>query len=344
VLSILYLVFMGAQVKSHHAGLSVPDWPLAFGSVWPIMTGGVFHEHWHRTIATGVGLLTIVVAVWTSRRESRRWVAKLAWWLLAAVVFQGLLGGLTVKQLLPPEVSATHAGMAQTVLCLAAWLAYACSSEWARLARAALPDAGAAEASLAPAQRAGATSSRDPRADAAHAHRGGSLRAARVAAVLAMFSVYVQLALGAWMRHTEAGLAVPFFPVDGAGRLLPEVIDQAVLVHMAHRAFAVLVLLAVLRAAQVAGRVASGLMLHAGALAATVLLQAGLGASVIWLKRPPELTSLHVANGALVLLLCWLLVLRLWRRERAATAGSAGRDLTAGIPGHATGERAAGPA
>jgi cytochrome c oxidase assembly protein subunit 15 len=293
--SILFLVFMGAQVKSHDAGLAVPDWPLAYGELWPRMVGGVFHEHWHRAIATGVGLLTIVAAFWTQRTDSRRWLRVMGWSLLGAVILQGLLGGLTVKQLLPPEVSATHATLAQTVLCLAAWFGYACSAEWGRVSSAAAP---------APA------SAKD-------------LGTARRAAAWAMGAVYLQLILGAWMRHTEAGLAVPFFPIDEEGRWVPEVVDAGVMVHMAHRSFAAVVLLLVLRAALAAGRAAPTLLLHAGGLAAIVLSQAFLGASVIWTERSPEITSVHVANGAFVLLLTWLLVLRLWRRETAGPAEGA---------------------
>ena len=295
-LSILFLVFMGAQVKSHGAGLAVPDWPLAYGRLWPEMVGGVFHEHWHRAIATGVGLLTIVVAVWTARSEARRWVRRLGWALLAAVIVQGLLGGLTVKQLLPPEVSATHAGLAQTVLCLAAWLAYACSGEWFRLDT----ERSAGDLGLQPA----------------------ALRRGLRASALAMLAVYVQLGLGAWMRHNEAGLAVPFFPVDARGHLLPDLIDHGVVVHMAHRGFALVVLLLVWRAARLAGRAAPALVAHGAVLAGAVLAQGVLGGLVVWTGKAPALTSVHVANGALVLMLTWLLALRLWRRSATHAASS----------------------
>lgn len=302
VLAILFLVFMGAQVKSHNAGLAVPDWPGAYGQVWPRMVGGVFHEHWHRAVASGVGLLAIVAAVWCARRERRRWVRGLAWGLLAAVIVQGLLGWLTVKHLLPPEISASHAGLAQTVLCLSAWLAYACSTEWT--------------ASSANPARPGPAVSPLP------VSRTRALRGA----VAALVALYVQLALGAWMRHTEAGLAVPFFPVDGTGRLLPEYVDAGVIVHMAHRGFAVVVLLLVWRAVHLSLRTRSGLMLHGAALAAAVGTQGLLGAGVIWSSKHPALTSVHVANGALVLLLTWLLVLRVWR---TSAPGPAFKRMTA---------------
>src|SRR5947207_11802570 len=92
----LLLVLAGASVTSKEAGLSVPDWPLSYGQVIPDMTGGVLFETGHRMIATVVGILTIILAVWLQRVERRSWVRKLGWTALGAVIAQGLLGGMTV--------------------------------------------------------------------------------------------------------------------------------------------------------------------------------------------------------------------------------------------------------
>src|SRR6202166_872841 len=95
------LLIAGALVTSNDAGLSVPDWPLSYGSLTPPMVGGIFYEHGHRVIASFVGLLSIVLAVWLWRVEPRRWVRRLGWAALGAVVAQGLLSGLTVLFFLP---------------------------------------------------------------------------------------------------------------------------------------------------------------------------------------------------------------------------------------------------
>src|SRR5688572_5513560 len=104
-LSTLFLIFAGAMVTSTGSGLAVPDWPLSYGMLMPPMVGGIFYEHGHRMIATLVGILTIIQAVWLQKRESQPFVRKLGWISLAAVIAQGLLGGLTVKLLLPKIVS-----------------------------------------------------------------------------------------------------------------------------------------------------------------------------------------------------------------------------------------------
>ncbi|HEV8146704.1 MAG TPA: COX15/CtaA family protein [Bryobacteraceae bacterium] len=109
----LFLVVAGAAVTSKEAGLSVPDWPLSYGQVMPPMIGGVKFEHGHRMIATFVGMLTIGLAIWLQRVDSRSWMRKLGWISLAAVIGQGILGGLTVLLLLPPGVSIAHACLAQ---------------------------------------------------------------------------------------------------------------------------------------------------------------------------------------------------------------------------------------
>jgi cytochrome c oxidase assembly protein subunit 15 len=106
-------VVAGAAVTSKEAGLSVPDWPLSYGQVMPPMIGGVKFEHGHRMVATFVGMLTIGLAIWLQRVDSRSWMRKLGWISLAAVIGQGILGGLTVLLLLPPGVSIAHACLAQ---------------------------------------------------------------------------------------------------------------------------------------------------------------------------------------------------------------------------------------
>ena len=71
VLARFFLLIAGALVTSNDAGLSVPDWPLSYGSLLPPMVGGIFYEHGHRMIAAFVGMLSIVLAVWLWRVESR---------------------------------------------------------------------------------------------------------------------------------------------------------------------------------------------------------------------------------------------------------------------------------
>ena len=73
VASTLVLIFIGGLVTSTGSGLAVPDWPLSYGMLMPPMVGGVFYEHGHRMVASVVGFLTLVLAVWTARaREPRR--------------------------------------------------------------------------------------------------------------------------------------------------------------------------------------------------------------------------------------------------------------------------------
>jgi cytochrome c oxidase assembly protein subunit 15 len=126
----LFLVVAGASVTSKEAGLSVPDWPLSYGQVMPEMTGGVFFEHGHRMVATGVGFMTIILAVWLALTETRPWMKKLGFAALGLVIVQGLLGGLTVKLLLPPAVSITHACLAQIFFSTTMAIALFTSKKW----------------------------------------------------------------------------------------------------------------------------------------------------------------------------------------------------------------------
>jgi cytochrome c oxidase assembly protein subunit 15 len=129
---VFLLIIAGALVTSNEAGLSVPDWPTSFGSLYrlPPMVGGVKFEHGHRMLAEAVGLLTIIVAVWTQKVDRRRWMRVLAWCALGTVIAQGILGGLTVLFYLPPAISTAHATLAQTFFCIMVAIAFFTSRSW----------------------------------------------------------------------------------------------------------------------------------------------------------------------------------------------------------------------
>ena len=126
------LLIAGALVTSNDAGLSVPDWPTSFGSIYkiPRMVGGVRFEHTHRMIAEFVGFLTIILAVWTWRADKRSWIKKLGLAALGTVIIQGVLGGLTVLYYLPAPISSAHAAVAQTFFCIAVVIALFTGQDW----------------------------------------------------------------------------------------------------------------------------------------------------------------------------------------------------------------------
>jgi heme a synthase len=167
------LLIAGALVTSNDAGLSVPDWPLSYGSLTPPMIGGIFYEHGHRVMAATVGLLSIVLAAWLWRVETRSWVRWLGVTAVAAVVAQGILGGITVLFFLPPAVSSAHAALAQLFFCTILSIALFTSAWWERS---------------------------NPLAADSGSPRIHSLAAATAGAV------FVQLLLGAAFRHKGFGI------------------------------------------------------------------------------------------------------------------------------------------
>lgn len=187
-----FLLVAGGMVTSTDSGLAVPDWPLAYGMLFPPMVGGIFYEHGHRLVAATVGLVILVLAVWLQRAEPRLWVRQLGWWTLAGVIAQGLLGGLTVLLLLPPPVSIAHACLGPTVFTLTVCLA------WATSASAAVPPRPMADSAWPPLVTF-------------------TLAVAVMAAA--------QLLLGALLRHTGRGLAAH---VSGAGLVAISVLSLVV--------------------------------------------------------------------------------------------------------------------
>ena len=278
------LIAAGGMVTSTGSGLSVPDWPTTYG--WNMFTfplkhwvGGIRYEHSHRLIASTVGFLTIVLAIWTWRVEPRRWVRRLGFTALGAVILQGLLGGITVLLFLPPAVSIGHAGLAQLFFCMTVTMAVVTSPRWRNTV--------------------------DPVDDP-------TLR--KLAAATTAL-IYLQIILGATMRHNGAGLAIPDFPL-AFGKLIPPVWNAQVGIHFAHRVGALCVSIAILATA---GHV----FYHHGRrfelsrpaffLVLLLLVQVTLGAYVIWSGKNPLINTTHVVNGALVLGTSLMLTLRSYR-------------------------------
>jgi cytochrome c oxidase assembly protein subunit 15 len=303
----VFLILAGSLVTSTGSGLAVPDWPTTYG--WNMFTfppskwvGGIFYEHGHRLIASTIGFLSIVLAVWLWRADPRRWMKRLGAVALGAVVVQGLLGGITVLYFLPTAVSTAHAGLAQIFFCLTVAIAIFTSPGWLE--------------------------GRDPVED-------GMLR--RVATATTLL-VYVQIIVGAAMRHSGAGLAIPDFPLMFGG-LLPDRWSAAIAVHFAHRVGALVVTAAIIAtAAHVRyhhpGRTA--LTRPASLLVALVVVQVTLGALTVLTGRNVWINSAHVVCGAAVLATSLALTLRSWRTsfaiERSASQPSsmAPRRATSG--------------
>src|SRR5262245_20216894 len=169
------LIIAGALVTSHDAGLATSDWPLSNGQFFPKMVGNLFWEHGHRMVATTVGLLTIVLMIYILAKEERSWVRRLGVFALFAVIAQGLLGGLTVKLMLPLPVSAAHATLAQLFFCTTVSLAVFTSISW--MEARALP----AEELLVEQK---------------------AMLPLRYLCTAAVMSVFLQLILGATLRHS----------------------------------------------------------------------------------------------------------------------------------------------
>ncbi len=276
------LIIAGALVKSTGSGLAVPDWPLSFGMLMPPMVGGVFYEHGHRMVATFVGMLTIGLALWLRYRDPRPWVRKLGVAALLIVILQGCLGGATVLLKLPPLVSISHAALAEIFFCITVSLALITSRWWRQRERVQLPGASGLQFHLA----------------------------------ALTLCIYVQIILGALVRHYGAGLSIRTFPLAD-GLWIPPIDSFFVGIHFAHRVGALVVaLMAVLGAARILLSPATRpggplrlLRLPAGLLLGVVALQIMLGGYVIWTMRAVEMTTAHVATGAATLALSLIMTL-----------------------------------
>lgn len=277
--STLFLIFAGAMVTSTNSGLSVPDWPNTYG--WSMFTfplskwvGGIFYEHSHRLIAASVGFLTVVQAIWLQLREPKRFLRILGWCAVGAVIAQGVLGGLTVLFLLPKSISVAHAGLAEIFFCTNVSIAFFASKAFGGL----------------------------------RTMEKGAAPVTSTTALVAL--VYVQILVGALMRHLGAGLAIPDFPLS-FGQLVPPFISAGVIVNFAHRVGATLVAITVVTIAVRLRRfeVSHPLRIVANVLLLAVSAQIMLGGYTVWSGKQPHITSLHVMTGALTLAISVVLAL-----------------------------------
>src|SRR4051812_11138259 len=191
-ISTLFLLCSGGMVTSKGVGLAGPDWPTTFGYnmfLFPVSqwVGGIFFEHTHRLIASLVGFLTIILAIWIWRTDQRRWLRTLGWAALGAVILQGVLGGLRVT-MLKDEIGIFHACLAQAFFGMLIVITLATSSLWQRV----LAGTGA-----------------------------GAVRTLSGIAVTTTLLIYFQLALGATMRHQHRDLSILDFPL-AYGKIIPD--------------------------------------------------------------------------------------------------------------------------
>jgi len=290
------LIGLGGLVTSHEAGMSVPDWPTSYGYnmfALPIKfwKGGAFFEHTHRLLASAVGLLTTILAVWLWWKDSRRWMRWLGVAAFLGVVAQGILGGLRVTMHMD-SLGIFHGAVAQTFFVLLCAITLFTSRSWMEM------KAPPANLSV-------------PRG--LHSH-----------VLFVTILIFVQLLVGATMRHQHAGLAIPDFPA-AYGKIWPDTSAAAVagynahreeingenpitafqiVLQMLHRLVAVLILAGVASAAGLARKrlgAKDPLARFAVFWLALILAQIALGAATIWTNKAADVATAHVMVGALSL-------------------------------------------
>jgi cytochrome c oxidase assembly protein subunit 15 len=277
------LIIAGGLVTSTDSGLAVPDWPKSYGMWMPPMVGGVFYEHGHRMIASFVGFLTIILAVWLWRQEPRKWVRNLGFLALFAVILQGVLGGITVLFFLPTPISVMHATLAQTFFCLSVSIVIFTSSWWKETKPSIVGEGNSSRIFLA-----------------------------------ATVAVYLQLILGAWVRHSGAALAIPTFPL-AFGRFVPSFTTPEIAIQFAHRVWALIVLLLVCSAFSVVMRKFRNIREFrnpAILLLVLTVIQILLGGYTVLTGTAIPVATAHVAVGALILATCVTLTIRSYRLIR----------------------------
>jgi len=310
----ILLIVAGATVTSTGSGDAVPDWPLSYGSLAPPMTGGILFEHSHRLIAGLTGLLIAILAIWLWRKEKRKTVKWVGFAALLAVVIQATLGGLRVlivsnagiqdtvlsltgnANLVSSRIiiTAIHAVLAQSIVCLIVAIAVMTSRSWIEFK----PN---------------------------NAEMNSGIFGVNV---ILLIAVFLQLVIGAFVRHTGAGLIIPDFPLS-FGKIIPpfwnlphnanapfpisnDEFFAKVVLQFSHRALGIIILALVVYSFVQWRKIDRAAFLPR-VLFVLVFVQVILGAVNIWSHKSVFSTVPHVALGAIILALCVASLLKNWR-------------------------------
>ena len=266
VAAVVGLMVLGALVRAHGAGLACPDWPLCFGEFVPAMDVKVAFEWSHRLVAGSVGIVFLVLGALTARRPEL--FKRVRGLLLTAAIFlaiQVLLGALTVWQLLAVWTVTAHLVTAN-LFALALLLVTLRLRGIARGDPPALPVSPAARSWL----------------------------------WIATLLLALQIVLGGLVSSSFVGMACPEWPACLNGEWFPA-IGGNVALHLLHRTNGYLVLAALLGAV-LASRGQPGVAGAARAALAIALAQVVVGIANVLLALPVEITGLHSALAAALVL------------------------------------------
>jgi cytochrome c oxidase assembly protein subunit 15 len=254
------LIVLGALVRAHEAGLACPDWPLCFGELIPRLNLEVAFEWTHRVVAGSVSLAFAALAALALRRPATRRVAPLLALAAALLATQVLLGALTVWKLLAPWTVTAH---------LITGNSFAATLLLTALAL---------------------------RERAAPRRRAPVRPAARAATAVAAALLALQLLLGGLVASRYAGLACPEWPACMAGVWFPTW-QGPVGLHLLHRlnGYALVAALGALAWAARSDAALRGLARLALGLG---LVQIAVGVANVLLHLPVEVTGLHSALAA----------------------------------------------
>ena len=329
----LLLICSGGMVTSKNVGLAVPDWPTTFGYnmfLFPISkwVGGILFEHTHRLMGSLVGFLTIILAVWLWLREDRQWVRSLGVIAVVGVILQGILGGLRVT-MMKDQIGIFHACVAQAFLGLLVFIALVTTKFWRSLTKGTRAIEGGAPATPGLNYRRQISDSQELAPPSAT-----RFAAIKTLAISISAAIYVQLALGATMRHQHRDLSILDFPTaNGAwipdtsattlikinawrdARALSDVSAFQIWLQMVHRFLALIIAIAIIAfCARVWREIHDFAALKRLSFLWVVLVfaQITFGAWVIWSNKAADVATAHVALGAVMLsfgvsnsAICW---------------------------------------
>jgi cytochrome c oxidase assembly protein subunit 15 len=270
------LIVLGALVRANDAGLACPDWPLCFGELIPRMNLEVAFEWTHRGVAGTVAMGFAALALLALRRSgTRAATGRLLIVGAALLALQVLLGALTVWRLLAAWTVTAHLIVGNGFAFVLLWTALALRDQ----ARPDLP------------------------------RTATPLPARRLLALVAVL-LFAQMLLGGLVASRYAGLACPDWPTCHGGEWFPTW-QGPVGLHLLHRMNGY-ALFAALAAAAFSCRAVPALRRISAVALGLVTAQIVVGIVNVSLRLPVEVTALHSALAAGLVLSVSLALREAW--------------------------------
>ena len=260
--SLFILLVWGNIVAGLKVGLACPDWPLCYGEIVPQFRWDIYVEFIHRVLGAITSVILFILSY--KRYKNYKGIYKtLPLLIILLLTFQIILGGIVVLSKLQVDLTTLHFANAIIIFAITLYIAYFDGEK--------------------------------------------NIPSFKINGAAGLFFglsilIFLQAVLGAYVRHSQAGLACPDFP-KCLGYWIPPELSGKVLVHFSHRIIAYLIFIIFLTLYFISKTIKNlnPYRKYINLAILFVLFQIILGIAVVYTKLTFYITALHISFALIIL-------------------------------------------